>query len=129
MLLRADGETGCCQNIDLLEKNGTVLMVPFDFDLSGLVNARYAFPDRTLRIDRVTQRLYRGLCMDMALVGEALATIRAREPAIRSSLAGVPKLDEKNAQTAQKFLDRFFAEAEDESRLLRKFERSCVDGY
>jgi hypothetical protein len=129
MLLRADGEAGCCQNIDLLEKDGTVLMVPFDFDLAGLVNPRYAFPDHNLRIDRVTQRLYRGLCIDPSALRAALATIKERESAVRASLAGTAGLEEKTVQQAQKFLDRFFKEAEDEDKLLRKFERSCVESY
>ncbi|MGW8268416.1 MAG: hypothetical protein ACWGSQ_18760, partial [Longimicrobiales bacterium] len=36
--------------------------IPYDFDFSGLVNARYASPDASLRISRVRQRLFRGFC-------------------------------------------------------------------
>lgn len=129
MMLRADHEEVCCQNIDLLEKNGKVLMVPFDFDLAGLVNARYAFPDRILRIDRVTQRLYRGLCMDSAWIESALNQVRGREQAILDSVREIPGLTEKNSERALNFIRRFFEDAEDADDLLENFEKRCIDGY
>lgn len=37
------------------------LVVPYDFDFSGLVNSPYAAPDERLGLENVRQRLYRGL--------------------------------------------------------------------
>jgi hypothetical protein len=40
------------------------LIVPFDFDYSGLVNAEYAIPFETLPIKTVRDRLYLAICRD-----------------------------------------------------------------
>ena len=51
-------------NIKLLYKDKTTIPIPYDFDLCGLVNPRYAFvPDwlnERTGITHVTQRVYRG---------------------------------------------------------------------
>ena len=38
--------------------------IPYDFDWSGFVNARYAKPDPSLGIRNVRQRVFRGMCLD-----------------------------------------------------------------
>ena len=45
-------------------EEGALIPVPYDFDWSGLVAARYARPNETLGIRNVRQRLYRGFCHD-----------------------------------------------------------------
>ena len=51
------------RNIILLHAaDGTQVPLPFDFDMSGLVNAQYAGPAPGLRIDEVTDRYYLGYC-------------------------------------------------------------------
>ncbi|MBT8095496.1 MAG: hypothetical protein KJO19_00555, partial [Woeseia sp.] len=60
--VKADYDDTCCHNVELFEIDGVIHTIPYDFDLTGLVNARYARPDPLLRIKTVRQRLYRGLC-------------------------------------------------------------------
>jgi hypothetical protein len=60
--------------------DGTVDVVPYDFDFSGIVNASYALPPATLRIRQVTQRVYRGFCypgLDWAALFERFEAARA----------------------------------------------------
>jgi hypothetical protein len=50
-------------NMALLQRPpATYITVPFDFDVSGIVNTRYAEPDHTLPIRSVRERLFRGFC-------------------------------------------------------------------
>jgi len=58
--VKADSDEYCCHNIKLVKIEPKIFPVPYDFDLAGLVNARYAKPDPSLRITKVSQRLYRG---------------------------------------------------------------------
>jgi hypothetical protein len=46
----------------LLGEDGYQRPLPFDFDMSGLVNAHYAGPAPGLPIDDVTERFYLGFC-------------------------------------------------------------------
>lgn len=126
-LVKADYDEGCCHNIELFEIDGIVVIVPYDLDLAGLVNARYAFPDRTLRIKKVTQRLYRGLCTDRSILGAALDEVIARETEIARVLKETPGLTDDNREKAIRFVGRFFEKAADREKLLDEFERRCVD--
>jgi hypothetical protein len=59
----APDEEDCCHNgkpIGSAEHG--VIVLPYDFDNAGLVNAEYAAPIAGLRIRSVRQRLYRGYC-------------------------------------------------------------------
>lgn len=125
-LVTAEYSDTCCHNVKLLERDSQLFFVPFDFDRSGLVNARYASPDPTLRIKRVTQRLYRGLCTDREYLQDALQTITSRQADILAALRDIPGLAASSQVTADKFLNAFFEKAADEDKLLRSFERRCL---
>ena len=129
MLLKADHDDACCHNADLYQSDLRVFFVPFDFDLSGLVNARYAYPDPRLRINRVTQRRYRGLCTDRSYLSAALADVVAKREPILDVVRTLPGLEPRNAERAERYLDDFFEAAGDPERLLRSFERRCLERY
>jgi len=124
-LVKADYAEVCCHNIDLFEKDGRLILVPYDFDLAGVVNAQYAFPDSSLRIKRVTQRLYRGLCVDREALRTALQAVKSRREDILAVLAQIPGLSADDVQARSRYLGKFFAAANDEEKLLRNFERRC----
>jgi hypothetical protein len=62
MIGNTDWADARVHNMSLLGMDGRVVPVPYDFDLSGAVNAAYATPDRDLPIENVRQRLYMGWC-------------------------------------------------------------------
>jgi hypothetical protein len=126
-LVTADLDDTCCHNGDVFDIDARRFYVPFDFDLSGVVNARYAKPDSTLGISRVTQRRYRGYCISSESLAWALQAIKAQRDDIRSAVSEVPGLSEKDARVVLKYLEKFFDQAENESRLLRSFERGCIE--
>jgi hypothetical protein len=118
----------CCHNVDLLDTGDTLYPVPYDFDLSGLVNAKYAKPAEGARIRKVTSRRYRGYCRSsIDDVGNALdAIVALREPivAVASSVAVVGN---EAAQARAQYIDRFFEEAiNDRGKMLEQFEKDCI---
>ena len=125
-MVHAEGVDDCCHNIDVYKGENGVLLVPYDMDLAGVVNARYAFPDRSLRINRVTQRQYRGLCMDRDAVEAALQHVKALEDGILAIPESVPGLAAKDVETTREYLSKFFIEARDEAKLLQRFEHYCI---
>lgn len=129
MLLMADYDEECCHNLDLFELDSQIMTVAYDFDLAGLVNASYARPDPKLRIRRVTQRLYRGLCTDRSYLEEAVETVISRQEEILEMVQDVPGLEPGNRERAITYLGKFFEAAENRQRLLDLFERRCLDGY
>lgn len=125
-LVRAFDEDTCCHNGLLLGIEGRHFYVPYDFDLAGLVNARYAKPDRSLRIKRVTQRRYRGYCLPGEPLGKALKRVRGHRDDILGVIEALPHLSEKDIESRRRYLEGFFEAAADEDQLLRRFESRCL---
>lgn len=125
-LVKADYDEGCCHNLDLFEREDTVIIIPYDLDLSGFVNAKYAFPDRLLRIRKVTHRLYRGLCTESTILSSAIDTVIASKSEILAVVQNTPGLTESNRATAIRFVGRFFELAADKEKLMRNFESRCI---
>ncbi|MBT8083999.1 MAG: hypothetical protein HKN35_10950 [Woeseia sp.] len=125
-LVMADADDTCCHNGDLYDIGTRRFFVPYDFDLTGLVNARYAKPDPSLRISRVTQRRYRGYCIDPAELKTALIAIKARKPEILDVVRSLPVLSQKDIAKKVKFLEGFFRVAENEDKLIKSFDNKCL---
>ena len=126
-LVRPLEEKACCHNGTLVETGGDILYIPYDFDLSGFVDAPYAFPPPELRLKSVTQRRYRGFCTDRAYLEQALEKIVSMRPQINALIRSLPVLGEKEAERRVRYLDPFFRAAENRDRLLTRFEKRCLD--
>ena len=125
-LVTANEDDTCCHNGDLIDVGSVRHYVPYDFDLSGLVNASYARPDPSIHIKRVTQRRYRGYCIPTDAVKDALGDITSRRVDILDSINQLPEVSEKDIKAMTKFLEGFFDRASDADKLLKSFERSCL---
>lgn len=125
-LVRNFEDEYCCHNGNLFRVGERNYFLPFDFDMSGLVNARYAEPQPELRLRSVRTRRYRGYCTDRAVLAEALQTVVGQRDAILSVVSELPGLSAKNRQKQHDYLDTFFAKAGKEDKLLKEFERRCL---
>ena len=126
-LLLADGDDACCHNGDLLEIDSELYYVPYDFDLAGLVNASYAKPDPSLHLKNDRKRRYRGYCIDSAPLERAIRLIKSKEADILGLLQELPEYPEKTAGKNLEYFEKFFESADNEAKLLKKFERGCLD--
>lgn len=125
-LLRNSEDDSCCHNGKLFRVGERNYFMPYDFDMSGLVNARYAKPKPELRLRSVRTRRYRGYCADPAVLREALRAVVSQRDAIMEEVAVLPGLNPKNRQRQQRYLEQFFAIARKEDKLLKDFERRCL---
>jgi hypothetical protein len=127
-LVAPEQEEVCCHNGDLLDIGGAVNYVPYDFDLAGIVNARYAKPLPQMRLRSVRQRRYRGFCTEPETLRSAIRQVNARRNDIHEIIRSAPGLSEKDAEDIMDYLETYFERARDEDKLLRSFERACIDG-
>lgn len=125
-LVASTGDETCCHNGQLIGVGAEIFYVPFDFDLAGLVNPPYARPDRSLRIKKVTDRLYRGYCGPADALAGALAHIADRREAIINLYRSAETLSPRLRNRGIDFLDRFFVEAQEPEKLLAKFQQGCL---
>ena len=125
-LVVADTNEFCCHNGDLFELDDKLVMVPYDFDLAGLVNASYARPDNSLGIKSVRTRRYRGYCTSADTVRSALRAIKDHRSEILELATKVPAISDKALQVRLDYLTDFFEQSEDEDKLMKSFERRCL---
>jgi hypothetical protein len=123
----AENDDECCHNGDLLDIGGKFFYVPYDFDLAGIVNAAYATPLPEMRLRSVRQRRYRGFCTDPETLRNAVRQVNARQKEIFEVIRHTPGLEDKYAEQAVEYLAGYFDKAENEDKLLKSFERSCID--
>lgn len=126
-LVAAEGERFCCHNGTVIETDETMFYIPYDFDLSGLVNASYARPHPELRISSVTERRYRGFCMDSGVLRNAIRKVREQEQSIVEVIANLPLLSGSDKNRRIKYLGRVLQATHDEDKLLHDFENRCKD--
>lgn len=124
--VRFPGDDHCCHNGRLVSAGGRTYYVPYDFDLSGLVDARYAKPQPELRLRSVRVRRYRGYCTDRRYLENALRRVISERDRILVLFQGLPGLEDKSRKSGSDYLQRFFERAADEEKLLREFERRCL---
>ena len=122
----ASPEGACCHNAKLFtDEKGKYTPVPYDFDSSGLINARYAVPNKALGINKVTTRLYRGHCMhNTYLEGTRQAILSTEDNLIR--LVSDDGLLGKKAKTKMtKFLKGSIEILRDDESFQSKVVKKC----
>lgn len=125
-LVRAFDSETCCHNGEIVGIHDRQYYVPYDFDMAGLVNARYAKPNPELHLSRVTQRRYRGNCSTPEVLRNALQTVVRRRDEIMQIFSDLPGLTDDDVARSTRFLHGFFKRAANEDKLLREFERRCL---
>ena len=96
-------------------------VVPYDFDYSGLVYARYAVPPEDLPITSVLDRYYLGFERTMDELESALQIFRNQKPAMDSLITNFEPLDENNKKEMIKYLDEFFQVTDKEKNVRELF--------
>ena len=124
-----DGPKGerCCHNTAVLgdETGKPHLLMPYDFDQSGLVNAPYAEPDERLGLRTVLQRKYRGFCAHNDQLPAVLEMFNAQRAELESIFNDDTLPHAKVRRGAWKYVTRFFDEINDSEKFEEKILRAC----
>ncbi|MCU0339794.1 MAG: hypothetical protein MUE30_07905 [Spirosomaceae bacterium] len=117
MIGNTDWSVPFLHNIKLFSKNDRIIAVPYDFDHSGIVEAKYARPAEELNLESVRQRLYRGLTYSPAVFQEVFDNFRRAKPAIYALYEENPQLKEGYVKRTVKYLDAFYKTIDDPKSL------------
>jgi hypothetical protein len=83
--------------------------VPYDFDVTGLVNPPYGIPARALMLKSVTDRMYRGPCRPQSVVDPYVANFVAKQEAVKALPDAIPGFDRTTRDTVRSFLNSFYS--------------------
>lgn len=115
----------CCHNGDVLRTaNGQAVLIPYDFDQAGLINAEYAAPADSLPIRSVRQRLYRGYCRFNGALDTAVERFNSTRAEIETMLADArTRGNAKNR--AQRYVESFYEIINDPDERLEEIDLAC----
>jgi hypothetical protein len=117
------------QNIKLISSSEVKkpIPVPYDFDHAGIVRAPYAKPAPELKLATVTDRRYRGYCVeDMGIFEGIFSEFNTKKEAIYSLYAESNLLDEKYVKSTIRFLDAFYLTINNPKRAKLDFQYPCL---
>lgn len=125
MVANPDWSEVAGHNVEILERRGGALAIPYDFDFSGLVDAPYATAPPEYQLASVRERYYRGWCENPLVTAEVLGRFRTARADVRSLWTQEPGLPDDVRAQAVRFLDDFFDAIESDERARRRFLRDC----
>jgi hypothetical protein len=112
-------------NIRLVLTGDRYVPVPYDFDWSGVVFARYAKPDPRLGIPTVQDRLFRGPCLTTNDMAQVLTKYNDHRQDIKALYARLP-LDDGYRRRAMDYIDDFYHVIGDQRQVKRELIETCV---
>ena len=125
MIGNADWAIPIYRNIKLIRNRTDSLskpfVVPYDFDYSGLVSARYAVPPLDLPITSVQQRFYLGFPRTMEELQYTLRIFRNKKNAMDSLILNLQPLEEFHKKQMLKYLEEFFKNTQKEKDIKELF--------
>ncbi len=129
MIGNTDWSVSALHNISLLkDTTGTVYGIPYDFDFTGAVDARYAIPNSQLPIRTVRDRLWRGDCRTAEELTPILDHFKQRRPALDSAYLNLEPLAPAVKERMRKYLQEFWTFIENPKKVAADFKRSCGSG-
>ena len=129
MIANTDYSTKQQHNQKLLFAETKIIPLPYDFDMSGLVNAPYAavtnIQNLSGSITQVTDRIYKGYERDEVLLQQVRQDYLSKKSEMLSEIIELEERfqDSRQYREAYNFIESFFEIIEDD----RKFERQILN--
>ena len=131
MIGNTDWRLSIMHNLKIVQngKEGKAKIVPYDFDFSGLVGAKYASPHPDYRdtIFSTKDRLYLGLCNNPEELTETLALFKSKEKKILKLVADFELLSGKDRKNIARFIKGFYKTINDEKKVKEVFRVGCEE--
>jgi hypothetical protein len=98
-------------------ESGDTIAIPYDFDLSGLVNKPNAEPRSGLGITRVTDRYYLGHCWESKEIKRLIILFNEKRVAIETEIKKIKDFDESSKADIRSYIDEFYLLLNDPEQL------------
>jgi hypothetical protein len=132
MIGNTDWSVPGLHNIQIIQADTAPLSrhfaLAYDWDFSGLIQTRYAIPHPILRIRRVRDRLYRGVCPSEPELSKAIALFNEKRAAILAVYDDIPGLQPSVARDGRGYIEDFFRIINDPRRVRRDIIGVCERG-
>jgi hypothetical protein len=118
-----------CKVLSSLSFNtsGLGIVVPYDFDYSGLVDADYAIPFEPLGLSSVRERRYVGICRTEDVFISAIKEFANKKEAFYKVINDFEFLDKKEKSRMIEYLDSFYDDFDDRNSIVRYILKDCTN--
>lgn len=117
----------CCHNYILFKNADTKIMpIPYDFDQSGFVDAPYAVANPRFRLRSVTQRRYRGRCLNNPYVPGSIQKFHDNKEQIYALINDQVGFEDSTRKQLLKFVDDFYKLVDNPKRVERMITKKCI---
>ncbi|MDH3290513.1 MAG: hypothetical protein OEO20_08240 [Gemmatimonadota bacterium] len=124
--LTEPGSGACCHNAVIIGSMAdSAIPVPYDFDWSGVISARYATPDPMLGIRNVRERRFWGICRPRAELDSIFPLFHEKREAIYELHRLQQGLDPKRLERTLEYYDEFYEIIGDPGKVRNDMERRC----
>jgi hypothetical protein len=107
------------------DPSGLGIAIPFDFDLTGLVNASYAIPSDAMGIITIRDRLFLGICRSKEIYQEALKEFTDKKEEFYKVINEFGYLNQNSKKDMISYLDDFFKLIDNKYTLINIFLKNC----
>ncbi len=120
-------DDNCCHNYVLLGTRGqTLYSIPYDFDQTGFVNAPHAKPNTNLGARYITKRIYRGRCINNALLPTSIARFQEQHDDIVALIENQTGLDKSNRKRLLRYTAEFYKIINNPKTVEKKLVKKCL---
>ncbi len=117
----------CCHNHNLFGRKGELYFsIPYDFDMTGIVNAPYATPNPRFELRNVRQRLYRGRCANNEQLPASLKTFQDSRDEIFALLETQEELTPATRKKIVSYIEYFYAVIDNPRKVNKYFVKKCI---
>ena len=121
-------DESCCHNYVLFSRaEEKILSIPYDFDITGIVDAPYATPNPRFRLRDIKQRLYRGRCANNEHLDATLQLFSDKRQAIYDLVESVPDLSKSNVKKTRRYIDDFYKTIDSPKHVERYLVGKCLN--
>lgn len=117
----------CCHNYVLFaDEAGPALSIPYDFDMTGIVDAPHSAPNPRFKLRTVRDRLYRGRCANNGHLDQSIRTFQENRRAVEGIPGATPGLSQTSVSKLSHYISSFYDVLDSPKLVERRLVKKCI---
>lgn len=124
----AETDDYCCHNHALFSsEDGSYFSIPYDFDMSGFVDAAYSDPSSQFDLRNPKSRWYRGWCTNNGQIPASVKVFDEKREEIFALINNFELLSRYQRKSLTYFVDRYYAYVETTKKIEKNLVKDCKE--
>jgi len=126
--IAADPDDYCCHNHALFSsEDGSYFSIPYDFDMSGFVDAAYADPRKRFDLRNPKPRWYRGWCTNNGQIPASVIVFDEKREEIYALINNLELLSRYQRSSLTRFVDTYYASVKTTKKIEKNLVKDCKE--